>query len=413
MESNKRSLDQTESEENEVKRREVSSKNDSNSQLKGTAFGSIDTINKIIQFQIAAGHISGDAVDALKIEKVVNNARIPLSQNYIPIESVEEEQEYVSEEDFRLERIKQLLSRPARVQVKDYNNSSYIEGNQTYNIWYNKWSGERNNDYINGRTSLAPAMYCCDPDTDSGYTRANAKHSVDDAGTKFICLFFAKGCCSQGKNCNYLHRVPILEDEYFLDTSVDIFGRERFSKHRDDMTGVGSFNSSCKVLFIGDLSADVSASNPVEDLKIELTKKIEKYVPLQEINVIINKGVAFATFESRVYAEFVKVALGSQPMGVYSTALNVKWAHDIQKTQKKEKKDVKNFGDMVRKHEEQLRKFQEDYLSDPNFVTNLINKHSGNTEVGKKDNAEKKKERMKKILGSVAGLKDDQFDVEI
>uniref|UniRef100_A0A3B0MYE2 Pre-mRNA splicing complex subunit (Spcwf2 homologue), putative n=1 Tax=Theileria annulata TaxID=5874 RepID=A0A3B0MYE2_THEAN len=407
MESSKRSNDNDES-DNRVKRRETEPG------LVLTGYGSIDAINNIIQFQIASGHISGESVDSLQLEKAINNSRVPLNQTYIPVESVQEEPEYVSEEDFRLDRIKELLSRPARVQVKDYANSCYVEGNQTYNIWYNKWAGERNCDYVNGRTSLAPAMYTCDPELDSGYTRANSKHSVDDSGTKFICLFFAKGCCSQGSKCNYLHRVPILEDEYFLDTSVDIFGRERFSKHRDDMTGVGSFNSSCKVLFIGDITADVSTCNPVEDLKIELTKKIEKYAPLQELNVIINKGVAFATFESRVYAEFVKVALSSQPMGVYSTALNVKWAHDIQKTQKKDKKDVKNFGELVRKHEDQLRNFQENYLSDPNFVTSLINNHSGtlNPNVNG-ESYSKRKEKMDQILTSVENVDEDQFNVNI
>jgi hypothetical protein len=41
----------------------------------------------------------------------------------------------------------------------------------------------------------------------------------------------------------YFHHVPTVLDMASADEAHDIFGRERFSQHRDDMGGVGSFNS--------------------------------------------------------------------------------------------------------------------------------------------------------------------------
>lgn len=55
----------------------------------------------------------------------------------------------------------------------------------------------------------------------------------------YFCLFFARGVCPKGQDCDYLHRLPTIHDMF--NPNVDCFGREKFSDYRDDMGGVGSF----------------------------------------------------------------------------------------------------------------------------------------------------------------------------
>ncbi|CAM6000797.1 unnamed protein product [Sphagnum balticum] len=51
----------------------------------------------------------------------------------------------------------------------------------------------------------------------------------------------SRGCCANGVNCRFYHRIPIIDDCNLIDNSKDIFGRARFSTYREDMKGVGSF----------------------------------------------------------------------------------------------------------------------------------------------------------------------------
>ena len=52
--------------------------------------------------------------------------------------------------------------------------------------------------------------------------------------------------------------MPTVLDMASADEAHDIFGRERFSQHRDDMGGVGSFNSVPWMVFTRHLSGDPS-----------------------------------------------------------------------------------------------------------------------------------------------------------
>ena len=81
-----------------------------------------------------------------------------------------------------------------------------------------------------GRT-FTPALSRCDPEMDCGYTRAD----VEKGFKSWFCLWFCKGCCIEGVNCKYYHRIPTLKDCQGVDNSRDIFGRERFNKDRTDM----------------------------------------------------------------------------------------------------------------------------------------------------------------------------------
>jgi len=53
-------------------------------------------------------------------------------------------------------------------------------------------------------------------------------------------------------NCKYYHHPPTLEECKAIDQTKDIFGRSRFSSHREDREGIGSFMHETKVLEIQD-----------------------------------------------------------------------------------------------------------------------------------------------------------------
>ena len=133
--------------------------------------------------------------------------------------------------------------RPARPQVDPSEVKTGVLPPQTgtvFNIWYNKWSGgDREDKYL----SKHHAQGRCNIREDSGYTRA------DKVPGSYFCLFFARGLCPRGQECEYLHRLPILHD--IFNPNVDCFGRDKHSDYRDDMGGVGSFMRQNRTLYVG------------------------------------------------------------------------------------------------------------------------------------------------------------------
>lgn len=109
-----------------------------------------------------------------------------------------------------------------------------------FNIWYNKWSGgDREDKYL----SKTAAKSRCNVSKDTGYTRA------DSTPGSYFCLFFARGLCPRGQDCEYLHRLPSTYDLY--SGNVDCFGRDKHSDYRDDMGGTGSFMRQNRTLYVG------------------------------------------------------------------------------------------------------------------------------------------------------------------
>ncbi|KAK1442548.1 pre-mRNA-splicing factor rbm22 like protein [Babesia gibsoni] len=359
----------------------------------------------IIQKKIDAGEIDKSIVDSLQLQRLVDGCAVPLGQEVV-------EQAVADQEEEKRTHLEILMSRPARRQIKEFEGNAYIQGSEEYNIWYNKWSGERTNT-VNGRATLMPAMYKCDPERDTGYTRGSGKNTLDDAGTKYCCLFFAKGCCTQGSKCNYLHRVPTLEDEFFLDTSVDIFGRERHAKHRDDMSGVGSFMEDTKTLFVGDVYPDNAEYDPVENLKAVLMEEFGRFGKIADFNLVPAKGIAFVTYESRVIAEFAKVAMASQPLGNYSTALNVKWAHDMKKENKKKGHERAAFEARVKQHESQLEVFQEYFLKNNFSTSGPSAAEQAEMQRAARERVAQRVNKLNSILLTGDALDESQFDVNI
>ena len=144
--------------------------------------------------------------------------------------------------------------RPARPQVDPSARQTSELPTQTgtvFNIWYNKWSGgDREDQYL----SKTHAEGRCNIAKDSGYTRA------DSVPGSFFCLFFARGVCPRGHQCEYLHRLPTIHD--LFNPNIDCFGRDKHSDYRDDMGGVGSFMRQNRTLYVG----RIHVSDDIEEI---------------------------------------------------------------------------------------------------------------------------------------------------
>lgn len=169
-----------------------------------------------------------------------------------------------------------------------------ISGSEEYNIWYGKHLSDR---WENGRREdREKATTRCNPFSDSGWTKADFEGDFD---RPVICLYFARGCCYMGPNCRYYHRVPTAEDNERLDDLHDIFGRERFAQHRDDMSGVGSFTDDCRTLFVGDLKVHRVHPNAEEKTEQLIRQQFGLWGPIEEIKVIRNRNFAFVRYKFR------------------------------------------------------------------------------------------------------------------
>lgn len=150
----------------------------------------------------------------------------------------------------KMKKIVKKKRRPARPQVDPatFKTEPPAQTGTIFNIWYNKWSGgDREDAYM----SKHAAKGRCNAALDSGYTRA------DKVSGSYFCLFFARGLCPKGQDCEYLHRLPNARVEKegglgdIFPSNVDCFGRDKFSDYRDDMGGVGSFMRVNRTLYIG------------------------------------------------------------------------------------------------------------------------------------------------------------------
>ncbi|EPT27730.1 pre-mRNA-splicing factor cwc2 [Toxoplasma gondii TgCatPRC2] len=265
-----------------------------------------------------------------------------------------EETKTVAEErhpDSKQDLVTKWMRRPARQQIdrNEASRYSHTEGGTEYNIWYGKYLTDRYNrpSYLDRET----APYKCNPKRDAGYTRAN----VDAAGEHFFCIFFAKGGCYLGKDCRFRHSIPTADDEGHLEWGHDVFGRERFSTHKDDMDGVGSFNQDCKTLFVSGFRIDPEVPDGLKKMEVFLSKEFGIWGDVTCIRVIPKKNIAFITYAYRVQAEFAKVAMSDQNLGKQAPLLLVKWAHhdgnpnkrrSAEQEQEEERKKQKHSGEL-------------------------------------------------------------------
>lgn len=199
--------------------------------------------------------------------------------------------------------------RPARPQV-DSSSIKFEPPPQTgtiFNIWYNKWSGGDREDKYLSKTA-APGR--CNINTDSGYTRA------DKVVGSYFCLFFAKGLCPRGHECEYLHRLPGLHD--LFNPNVDCFGRDKHSDYRDDMGGVGSFMRQNRTLYVGRIHV-------TSDIEEVVARHFKEWGDIERTRVLNSRGVAFVTYVNEANSQFAKEAMAHQALD-HNEVLNVRWA---------------------------------------------------------------------------------------
>ncbi|KZV98661.1 hypothetical protein EXIGLDRAFT_727378 [Exidia glandulosa HHB12029] len=155
--------------------------------------------------------------------------------------------------------------------------------------------------------------YRCNVARDSGYTRAQT------TGMKYCCLFFARGCCPHGFECEYLHVLPSAATQ-LPDTSKDCFAREKFSDYRDDMGGVGTFTRENRTLYVG----RVKENGPGETEEI-VRRHFQEWGEIDRMRVLQHRGVAFVTYVSEYSAQFAKESMACQSLD-NDEILNVRWA---------------------------------------------------------------------------------------
>ncbi|KAK4697318.1 hypothetical protein P7C71_g737, partial [Lecanoromycetidae sp. Uapishka_2] len=176
-----------------------------------------------------------------------------------------------------------------------------------FNIWYNKWSGGDREDKYLSKTAAAGR---CNISKDSGYTRG------DKVPGSYFCLFFAKGLCPRGQECEYLHRLPGLFDTF--NPNVDCFGRDKHSDYRDDMGGVGSFMRQNRTLYIGRIHV-------TDDIEEVAARHFAEWGQVDRIRVLTARGVAFVTYTNEANSQFAKEAMAHQSLD-HNEILNVRWA---------------------------------------------------------------------------------------
>ena len=209
----------------------------------------------------------------------------------------------------KTKKIVRKKRRPARPQVDPSTMKSEPppQTGTIFNIWYNKWSGgDREDKYL----SKTPAAGRCNVAKDSGYTRA------DKVPGSYFCLFFAKGLCPRGQDCEYLHRLPGLFDTF--NPNVDCFGRDKHSDYRDDMGGVGSFMRQNRTLYVGRIHV-------TDDIEEVIARHFAEWGQVDRIRVLTARGVAFVTYTNEANSQFAKEAMAHQSLD-HEEILNVRWA---------------------------------------------------------------------------------------
>ncbi|EDV25509.1 Pre-mRNA-splicing factor cwc2 [Trichoplax sp. H2] len=211
--------------------------------------------------------------------------------------------------------VKIWLKRPARKQVEEQQKVHWRpEGAQEYNIWYDRWVGE----LWKGEKHGGPATTRCVLKRDAGYTKANLMDNRESR--HYWCIYFARGCCHLGSECTYYHTIPLENDNRKIDLAHDVFGRERFRSHRDDMGGIGSFDKETRTLYVGGLHHRDNQESILEE-------EFGEWGEIEDVRYIPKLHVAFVRYRYRLTAEFAKAAMADQKFNDQEV-LNVRWAHD-------------------------------------------------------------------------------------
>lgn len=195
-----------------------------------------------------------------------------------------------------IEQNKKYLQRPARKQKEFLDPKKFhTEGANEYNIWYGRFMSD-----MNDRMDRESASDRCVLSKDAGYTKADATNPGKKQQQGVFCIHFAHGMCAKGSDCSFYHRTPLPEDDRRCGELYDCFGRSRHGKHKDDMSGVGSFMKPCRTLFVGNLLK--SKYDSPGSLEQALWKHFGEWGELESVNVIHRLSIAFPRYRLRTSA---------------------------------------------------------------------------------------------------------------
>jgi hypothetical protein len=160
---------------------------------------------------------------------------------------------------------------------------------------------------------------------------------------RYCCLFFARGCCPYGWECEYLHTLPDPE-RALPDSSKDCFARDKFADYRDDMGGVGTFTRQNRTLYVGRIKetgagpetevvvrrhfkewGDIEHSARPHLIGHHHLKLTFPFCFCSTVRVLQYRSVAFVTYVSEHHAQFAKEAMACQSLD-NDEILNVRWA---------------------------------------------------------------------------------------
>ncbi|GFH25246.1 C3H1-type domain-containing protein [Haematococcus lacustris] len=202
--------------------------------------------------------------------------------------------------------------RPARRQVDEATLQRDTQLKKANELPRNAWSGKVHRQ-LTGEEKGAQrhdrvkerSRFRCMPEVDCGRTKGS------QAQQKMFCLYFAKGCCSQGVNCLYLHRLPTQEDEAYhcKDMGADIFGREKRAEHEGFHKGAGTIERDNRCLYVNYEGAGAYEVPKIREL---LEANFGQWGPIKNIYIKHVTTIAFVKYEWRSSAEFAKEAMHKQ-----------------------------------------------------------------------------------------------------
>ena len=191
-------------------------------------------------------------------------------------------------------------------------------------------------------------MTRCNVANDSGYTRADKQKKET-----YMCLYFARGHCSNGAECGYHHRIPTDEDELRIDITHDVFGRERHRNYREDMGGVGSFLRDNRTLYISNIKRSSDMENVVK-------AHFAEWGEMEHVRVIHDKGLAFVKYKLRTTAEFAKEAMQDQSLD-HEEIINVRWSNEDPNPQNKAQEDNQAYLRLAKMAAEKQKQLESQY----------------------------------------------------
>lgn len=170
------------------------------------------------------------------------------------------------------------------------------------------------------------SLYRCVPEVDTGFTKAD---KFEKRGQASFCVYFSRGCCTEGVNCRFYHRVPQMEDipGAEADNLKDVFGRSRHATFKENRTGIGSFAKDCRVLCVSRIKFDDSeietqeqhrTLSTIQTMPANFTAKdivrlvYDQFAPWGEIEDIIFNEIrlfVYIKYRYRVSAEFAREAM--------------------------------------------------------------------------------------------------------